>query len=128
MLLGYYVLLNLLNMAALTYLPPPPMPPPAPPPEEEEYILSELAAEGGANAAQIDEVRIALSKVLAHSPAAPPNSPHPLMLDAQTRTHLVLRVDTLVAFRCVHRACGSRLSARADEMRHAEGGVVAAQR
>ena len=61
-LLGYYVLLNLLNMLALTYLPPPPMPPPPPPPEEEEYILSNLAEDGG-DAHRIDEVRIAISKV-----------------------------------------------------------------
>lgn len=62
-LLGYYVLLNLLNMAALTYLPPPPMPPPAPPPEEEEYILSDLAEDEGTDGRRIEEVRVAISKV-----------------------------------------------------------------
>ena len=39
-LLSWYVVLNLLNMAALTFLPPPPMPPPAPPIQEEDYHLS----------------------------------------------------------------------------------------
>lgn len=72
MLLAYYVLLNLLNMAALTYLPPPPMPPPAPPPEEEEYILSDLAEDEGSDARRIEEVRIAMSKVRNPFAARPP--------------------------------------------------------
>ena len=38
-LIGWYVLLNVINIAALTILPPPPAPPPAPPIQEEDYIL-----------------------------------------------------------------------------------------
>jgi hypothetical protein len=40
MLLAWFFGLNLLNMAALTFLPPPGAPPPAPPPEEDEYHLN----------------------------------------------------------------------------------------
>ena len=39
MLLGFYVLFNLINIVALTFLPPPPLPPPAPPVQEEDYEL-----------------------------------------------------------------------------------------
>jgi hypothetical protein len=39
-LLCLYVLFNLLNVCALTFLPPPPQPPPAPPIQEKDYHLS----------------------------------------------------------------------------------------
>lgn len=59
-LLAYFVVLNLINMAALTFLPPPPMPPPPPAPQEDEYALG---GEQGPAEAKRSDVVVPITKV-----------------------------------------------------------------
>ena len=53
-LIGWYIVLNCLNILCLTFLPPPPQPPPAPPVQEDDYTLTrkpKVAGSGRALAA-----------------------------------------------------------------------------